>query len=72
MIYKYQVAQFEATDTSDLAVIVNEFYEGNTEISVRDVSYLMEQRIPQVPNLGIQQITVVFVCMITYKLDLAD
>lgn len=65
MNQKYAVSYFEAPNCQELVDQINEFYVINHHISVRDVAYLSEMR---ASRLNPQQATVIFVCIITYKI----
>jgi len=62
---KYCSVFFEAPTCAELSDAVNEFYIDNPFIAIRDVAYLSEMR---ASRLNPQQATVIFVCIITFKI----
>lgn len=61
---KYGVRYFEAPSCVELTEKVNEFFDENCLISIRDVAYLSEMR---ANRLNPAQALVFFVCIITFK-----
>jgi len=65
MSRKYGVEYFEAPTCNELTEKVNEFFDRERIISIRDVAYLSEMRQNRL-NPG--QAMVFFVCIITFKI----